>query len=625
MASFTPPPSSQLQPFTVPAPQQSDALETLAKLRQNRLQNMQAQQAQLKMQSQQALMQAFAQAGRDPDELWKVASSRGDILPDDLVTLQNHMLETQTKVANLDEKNRAKLIFDTDRYAGLMQGVTTREGVRAANARAAKMNLFGSKQFDPIDPETLDEDTLADSLTLHVNALLGQSTMAKRLQEQATLAQTQAGTASSEASAGAARLLQTKTGQEIDENKLEAMIAEVRRMPDDPTTPGVPTLKAWNTFRAKYKDVDLPSQPSKEYIARLAKSTVAEKDIPEYEMKANMAAQGMTGTTYWDQYLFNEAQALGKKPAELTPIEKRKIFNDFKKLEENPVLTALGETNKRLTNQVLGAQVAGILTPAQIDSVAQELLSGDMAPDQIKELKPGGRVNQGGQVIQRARELAKAAGKPFSFMELEMAANQREKTLNEFNSTLVSHVGGQRLALNVLIHHADLYMDAAAALKNNTFRPGNEVYNKISAMMGSPAPSNAALIAQFFASETGKVATGGVPAEGEIRAILQNLGTSGSPEAMEGAGKTLMGIAAGRMIPMKALRDRNRLQKFVDILDPDSTEILERRGFDPETMKPRAGGGGGKIAIPLKSGRTAYADTQEQANKFKRENPQLVK
>ena len=171
----------------------------------------------------------------------------------------------------------------------------------------------------------------------------------------------------------------------------------------------------------------------------------------------------------------------------------------------------------------------------------------------------------------------------------------RTDELKQFTDTHPGSAGGQLIALNTMLHHADLYMDAATALKNGTFKPGNEIYNKIATIFGAAPPTNAALLAQFFASETGKVATGGVPAEGEIKSILSKMSTDGSPEAMEGAAKTLIGIAAGRMIPLKDRRDKWKLDKLVDILGPDAKAVLQRRGFDPETMKPvQQGGGGGK-------------------------------
>lgn len=615
MASFTPPPSSQLQPFAVPGPEYQDPLESLAKLRQNRVQNMQVQQAQLKMQSQRGLMQVMAQAGNKPDKLMELATARGDILPDDLVALREHMIKAETDLANLDEKTRAKVAAHADLYGAMVMPngePVPVDQLPAINARAKAFGYFDTGKVTPLEGYSDAEEAKA-----HINANLGLGAIAKRKKEAADTAQ-------SENAAAASRLAGQETGQKITKERREQMITELRGLPEDPKRPGVPTLGAWNKFISKYDDIDLPAQPTAKDIAKIVKSTVPEAQIPKYEMEANMAAQGMTGTTQWDQFLFQSARALGKTPGQLTAKEALDIQQKWKDMDQNPVMTALAETQKALANQVLRTQVSSFLTPEGIQDTARDLLAGRMSLDEIKALRAS-RTNQTNQIVTAARAMARAEGKELDLFDLEQQADFRDQTLKEFSSTLIGHAGGQRLALNTMVHHADLYQEVGAALKNGTFKPGNAIYNRVATMFGAAPPIQANLVARFLAGETGKIATGGVPAEGEINGILQSMGADASPEAIGAAGQTLLGIAAGRMVPLKALRDKARIQKYVDILDPDSREILQRRGFDPETMKPRAGGGNGKIPIPLKSGRTAYADTQEQADKFKRKNPTLVK
>jgi hypothetical protein len=139
-----------------------------------------------------------------------------------------------------------------------------------------------------------------------------------------------------------------------------------------------------------------------------------------------------------------------------------------------------------------------------------------------------------------------------------------------------------------MIHHADLYLQTAAALKNGAFKPGNAVYNAVANAFGSAPPQNAALVGRFLAGETGKVATGGVPGEGEINGILKNLGTDASPDQIAGAGKTLLQIAAGRAVPLQERIDSAKIGNVVHLIGPDAQAILQRNGFDPQTMKPAA-------------------------------------
>ena len=174
---------------------------------------------------------------------------------------------------------------------------------------------------------------------------------------------------------------------------------------------------------------------------------------------------------------------------------------------------------------------------------------------------------------------------------------ERYDTLKEFTNTSNTKAGGQVLALNALIHHADLYLATADALKNGQFRPGNAAYNAVANAFGSAPPTQANLVARFLAGETGKVATGGIPAEGEINGILKNMGNDAGPDQIKGAAQSLLGIAAGRMIPLQEKVNHADLQARVQVLGPDAQAILTRHGFDPATMKPIAKGGGGG-AIP---------------------------
>jgi hypothetical protein len=234
------------------------------------------------------------------------------------------------------------------------------------------------------------------------------------------------------------------------------------------------------------------------------------------------------------------------------------------------------------------------LTPAQQDDTAQMLVEGRIDPGTARTL-----------LRRNPALLSQARAKDSSFDEVDI--DNRYNTAKEFTSSSNGKAGGQVLALNTLIHHADLYLEAADALKNGSFKPGNAAYNAVSAMFGGPAPQNAALVARFLAGETGKVATGGVPAEGEINGILANLGNNGSPQQMRQAGEKLLEIASGRMIPLKEKRDNAHLQNQFPIVGQDAAAILQKRGFDPNTLRPASknAGGGAVKSVSSKAERDA--------------------
>ncbi len=212
-----------------------------------------------------------------------------------------------------------------------------------------------------------------------------------------------------------------------------------------------------------------------------------------------------------------------------------------------------------------------------VSQTARAAVSGDLDPQTVRSML---RRNPG------LIEQMKRVDPEFDEANIE----RRYGTLKEFNSTSNSKAGGQVLALNTLIHHAELYQQVAESLKNGSFRPGNAAYNAVANAFGAAPPTQANLVARFLAGETGKVATGGVPAEGEINGILKSLGSDASPDQIKQAGATLLQVAAGRATPLMERVKEAKLDKVVRVLGNDAQEILKRRGINPETMKPAGTG-----------------------------------
>lgn len=280
--------------------------------------------------------------------------------------------------------------------------------------------------------------------------------------------------------------------------------------------------------------------------------------------------------------------AAGTKPVQ--PTDQQRI--DIEKANSERAAAAQKETQRHnaveenqggarlgLERQKLGFDMAGGVSPA-----AQMAAEGKMDPQTLR-----GMIRRMPGIISQIKQVDP------NFDEANI--DNRYNTLKEFSSTSVGKAGGQAIALNTLIHHADLYMQTAEALKNGSFVPGNAIYNKVAQAFGSAPPTNAALVARFFAGETGKVATGGVPAEGEINGILKNLSTNASPDQIAGAGKTLLEIASGRATPLMERVKDAKLENVVHVLGPDAQQILKARGFDPATMKPASAGGGADAPI----------------------------
>ena len=290
-----------------------------------------------------------------------------------------------------------------------------------------------------------------------------------------------------------------------------------------------------------------------------------------------------------------------------------------------PYPPAVEEQRKRLQPQInLTVPGLGPGTP----SAANPQLTGDaflaiLPPGtaaQVKQIASGATVippfgSRGASAL--LRDAVFRYDKTFT----DQSNQLRHGTLAEFNSTAPNRAGGQVLALNTMIHHADLYMDAGDALKNGTFVPGNAAYNAISTMMGQPAPNNVALISQFLAGETGKLATGGVPAEGEVNRILGPLKNNNSPDQLRNAGQTLLGIASGRMIPLKEKAVQGQVGNLVQVVGPDAAGILQRRGYDPATMKPVQQGGAPPGTIHYVEGADHWDIPADRKAAFEKSHP----
>jgi hypothetical protein len=152
---FAPPPPAT-QGYQITPPQSTDPLQTLAQMGQLRTQGLQQQSAQLglqqqqlKMQSQKAMVNAFAQGGT-PDQIYQRAIASGQVLPEDAIAFQQHQMKYQTDAQALDEKKRQALSEDIGNYVGAASQATDQASLDAANAAAAKRGLFDSKKFDPI-------------------------------------------------------------------------------------------------------------------------------------------------------------------------------------------------------------------------------------------------------------------------------------------------------------------------------------------------------------------------------------------------------------------------------------------------------------------------------------------
>ena len=506
---------------------------------------LQLQQQQQELQDQQTLRQAYGQSGGDLDKLQQLIA--GKVSPKTMMALNASILDQKTKLAGLKKEDLANLQTTNDQLAGLLSPV-------AAETDPVKQQaLWGGAQQEAIKRGLMTPQDAAQhpypgvqGVPQYINGLKTQDQLIK--EAQATAEQTRASAAASQAQTAGTRLTLETPGIQSD------------------------TLQKQRTAAA----------------TQLAFS----KNQADYEQKLGQLDPQVAATfpPQFDRWAVLQA---GMKPAEISTEAHQRIGEQQRQQQIGVETGQLGVARQRLgiEQQRLGFEQGGGISQA-----AKALVAGDIDPQTARAMV---RNNPG--LISQARTLDPS----FDMADID----KRYETLKEFTSSSNSKAGGQVLALNTMIHHADLFYDVADALKNGSFQPGNEVYNRVATTFGAAPANNAALVGQFLAGEVGKLAQGGSPFEAELRKISSSLSTASSPEQIRGAAQTLMQIGAGRATPLMEKAKDAKLDNVVHVIGPDAQSILQKRGFDPNTMKPVRGSAGPAPQSPFQIGQQVTLKT----------------
>jgi hypothetical protein len=204
-----------------------------------------------------------------------------------------------------------------------------------------------------------------------------------------------------------------------------------------------------------------------------------------------------------------------------------------------------------------------------------------------------------------------------AFMKQVLAINPTYDSTNYQNrqKTRIAYTTGQQgqqgIQLNTMIGHVDDAIDAAAAMGNGNFTPGNALWNKVRTAFGSDAVTNFDTFKTAVAGETAKVMKG-VATDAEVKSVEHNINAASSPAQLQTALKDTMRIAGSKLRGL----EYNYSQAFPEdktfsILSPESKGTLTKRGFDPETMRPSGAAPGGKIAVIAPDGTPGFIDADK--------------
>jgi hypothetical protein len=488
------PPQLPLQGYNIPAPQYTDPLETLARMQQMKTQaiqqqqaNLGLQQAQLKLDSNKAMMDAFVKGGGDIDKTMNFMSQSGKVLPEDMITLQNHLQDYKTKAATLRKDQQQILKDDTNQYAAFLNGATDQESLNAANAKAQQVGIGDNVPRLTVWPGDVDH------VKAFANSLLGQSQLLDQQLKGEQIKREQAGTAS--------ELAKTQeTQQNVAKGDVEAAVRDIQLSAKDPAT-GTPTPDSWARIRALHPNLNLEPVPTKEGIANLTGAAVPVKDQADYQLKQLRLRLGMFGDSPEEQYLARYAQTLGKKSlADLTFSEYRAGMQKYAEDKQDPQMRQIAMQQKNLQEQLTQAQVASLPNPKAIDLYANMLLSHDMSPDQFAELRSG-RVAWAPQVFQRAAQIAQSQGKAFSPATLEADYGAMRDTEKTFATGPEAQMAR---SFSNLMEHVGLIDQARKALGTGNIPLLRAIGNSIGVQAGGTAQTSYDTIADYVANEAAK-------------------------------------------------------------------------------------------------------------------------
>lgn len=591
------PPPPAVQGYQIAPPQSVDPLQTLSQMGQLKQQALQSQNAQMELQQRQIVLQdqeAMQQAmqqwdGKDPKTLFDLMRQGGVSAPS-LLDVQTKLLDQKQKMATLDTSDLANHQTRNTQAQSLLQPVTEETDPvkqqplwNQAVTSAAQQGLLTDPQGNPL---TTDQALAQhpypgpDGVKRYVAGLNLDKWLAAG-KDTAEIATQKATT--------------EKTNIETGNLKRAQAVQEIQAA-SDPTT-GVPSPADYAAIRQKYPDVALPNVPTQANIAQLARSTVPVEKQPEFDVNQMKAKFGMLGNDKFDQFLVQYARGLkdpanpnGKTPLTLTSEEFMKGLGQFAELTADPTLRALMIGEKGLQQQMTQSQLSTMPTPKRINDMAQAVVDGRMAPEQLSDFRSG-RVSYGPQVLDKAEEIAAAQGKPLDYEQLALQYRTRQKTEDAFATGPESQMVR---SFNNLIQHLGMMDKARKALSQSDLPTLKAIAGAFGIASGNTAETTYDLIQQYVSSEASRAFVGATGGEGERATSAAHLGRNLGNAQIANNIKTLAGLADAQREGLEAQYARGTYNKgslMGQLFEPQTLAARDQLlGRKPAAKQPPAAG-----------------------------------
>lgn len=371
---------------------------------------------------------------------------------------------------------------------------------------------------------------------------------------------------------------------------------------------------------------------SKDLTARTgAQKTQAE--LPEMQAKADQAQRAN-----FSAQLANapDEDTYNAITAKMDPNERALVpdFNDPDRVDKNLMY---GQTSQeRAQNELRAKEVAKLTDPAQLAYAAedpnrspQERSAADAALKRLDQYQQAGRPTQttmmnfgsgtdaNGQPLSgeaflqtlptsmRAEVKAIAEGRQ-SYLPrgaqgelLLRAVNQYDPGYSvqrtQLRSAFTTGKQGQNIgALNTATVHLDQLADAADAMQNHSFVPGNAVYNKFVSTFGGNAATNFEALKNAVVGEMANALKGNATDE-EIKHIMTSFQNANSPAQLSGAIRTSLHVLGAKLNTYDEQYHQQMPNDQWSPVLPSARAVYQKNGITPLASQQQNGNPGHRV------------------------------
>ncbi len=252
-------------------------------------------------------------------------------------------------------------------------------------------------------------------------------------------------------------------------------------------------------------------------------------------------------------------------------------------------LNAYQQAGRSVTNNVLPG-----LTPQGGDATTGDTYLKTLSPSLAAQVKA---------IAQGRATMPSAATRSVAAIQLRDAVFHFEPTYSDqraqIRKSFTTGPDGRNIGnLNTATVHLGQLADAAAALKNGTFQPGNDVYNYIATKFGAPAATNYNFVLNALAGESANAMKGNAT-DPEIAAVMGTMKQGMSADQAMGVVKSALHVYGAKLNTYKERYEQQLPNDPVySPVMPSAKAVFDKYNVAPTPTGGGAGGGMVNVISP---------------------------